>query len=303
MLSKADRDPQNEMDDGGVGPFWRAGRQHFDLGRGGVIMGILNTTPDSFSDGGVFVDLEVAVRHAVQMADEGAKIIDVGGESTRPGAADISVDEELSRVMPVILALREIDALRDVAISIDTSKAAVAASALASGADVVNDVTGLSGDPEMVDVVAEAPGVGLVIMHMLGKPRTMQRDPQYTDVVAEVGSFFVEQGRLAQSGGISADQIVFDPGIGFGKTTLHNQQLLSAIPELSETSGRPLLIGVSRKSLFAKLAGAESIENRLWPTVAMSSYCRELGAGVFRVHDVRPNAEAVKMTDAMLSAG
>ncbi len=261
-------------------------------------MGILNTTPDSFSDGGEFADLEQALAHASGMEQEGAAIIDVGGESTRPGAAEVGVEEELARVVPVIeqfFRLRQAGTL----ISIDTSKAAVARAAVEAGADVINDVTGLRGDAAMLEVVARC-GAGLVIMHMKGTPRTMQASPEYVDVVSEVREFFEERLELCQSAGIDPERICFDPGIGFGKSLQHNLELLRHLPEL-RVGTRPLLIGVSRKSFIGKLVGSDAVAERSWGTVALTAYARELGVEVHRVHEVRPNLEALRMAEAISS--
>lgn len=259
-------------------------------------MGILNTTPDSFSDGGEFSGLRAALEHAREMEAEGAAIIDVGGESTRPGAAEVEVEEELERVVPVI---REFARARRPAtmISVDTSKPEVAEAAVAAGADVINDVTGLRGDERMLEVAAEC-GAGLVVMHMKGTPRTMQASPEYADVVSEVREFFEERLESCQSAGIDPERICFDPGIGFGKSLQHNLELLRRLPEL-RVGTRPLLIGVSRKSFIGKLVGSDAVAKRSWGTVALTAYARELGVEVHRVHEVRPNLEALRMAEAI----
>jgi dihydropteroate synthase len=260
-------------------------------------MGILNVTPDSFSDGGEHCGVGTALAHARRMISEGAELIDIGGESTRPGAAEIPVDEEIARTVPVIAALRaEWDGL----ISIDTSKAAVASAALAAGADVVNDVSGLA-DPGMPDVCAKS-GCGVVVMHMQGSPRTMQAAPRYADVVAEVRAFFVERLESLVAAGIESEALCFDPGIGFGKTPTHNLALLQALGEIS-VARRPLLLGVSRKSFIGRILGTEDLDAREWPTVAITANAREKGVMMHRVHSVRPNVEALRMTEAILGAG
>lgn len=277
--------------------FWQCGAdRRLDLTRRGEIMGILNVTPDSFSDGGEYIDTAAALGHALAMLDEGAGLIDIGGESTRPGAAGVDEAEEISRVLPLIEALHR--ARPEATLSIDTSKAAVAAAAVAVGARVINDVTGLRGDPRMMELAAET-RVGVVIMHMLGTPRTMQRSPHYDDVIAEVRDFFEERFQSATAAGISPEAIVFDPGIGFGKSLEHNLALIRNLDRLV-VAGRPVLLGVSRKSFIGKLIGSDEIADRAWPTVAITSFARELGVPLHRVHEVRPNVEALRMTEAIL---
>jgi dihydropteroate synthase len=275
---------------------WQCRDHRLDLSRRGEIMGILNVTPDSFSDGGTFTQPAQAVAHAVEMLNQGAAIIDIGGESTRPGAAEVAAEEEIRRVIPAIEALHR--QRPEALISIDTSKAAVAVAALAAGARIVNDVTGLLGDPAMAQGVAQS-GAGVVIMHMLGTPRTMQHAPHYDDVVAEVRAFFERQFSAATAAGIAPETIVFDPGIGFGKNLEHNLALIRALDRLS-VAGRPILLGVSRKSFISRLTGSEKIEDRAWPTVAVTSFARELGVRLHRVHEVKPNVEALRMTEAIL---
>lgn len=270
-------------------------------------MGVLNVTPDSFSDGGEFLSPEKAVEHGLRMAAEGARIVDVGGESTRPGAKPVSVDEELRRVIPVIEKLRgKIDirstplrsAQDKFLISIDTSKAEVAEAALEAGASIVNDVTGGQGDKEMMSLVAKR-NAGFIIMHMQGDPRTMQNDPRYADVVGEVAVFFRQQYERALECGIDPMAMAFDPGIGFGKTLIHNLELLGNIERL-RVHDRPLVVGVSRKSFLGKLIDSTDMGDRLAPTVAFTSLLRGKGADVFRVHDVKENAEALRVADAIL---
>jgi dihydropteroate synthase len=258
-------------------------------------MGIVNVTPDSFSDGGLFLDAEAAVRHGRELAAEGAEILDVGGESTRPGADAVSAGEELERVGPVVEALAADDAT--IPISIDTSKRPVAEAALDAGAQIVNDVTALRGDPELASLCADR-GSGLVLMHMLGDPRTMQDDPRYGDVVDDVTAFLAERIEFATSAGVDEGQIWIDPGIGFGKTVEHNLELLRRLGELREL-GRPIVVGTSRKSFIGKLTGAE-VEGRLGGTVASNVLAYANGADVLRVHDVAPVREALTTADAIL---
>ncbi|MDZ4286386.1 MAG: dihydropteroate synthase [Prosthecobacter sp.] len=277
--------------------LWRIGKYEHDLTERGMIMGIVNVTPDSFSDGGRFLDAGRAVEHALHLVSEGADILDVGGESTRPGAEPVDEAEELRRVVPVIRAIRS---QTHTLISIDTMKAAVARAALDAGADIINDVTGLRGDPAMPRLAASCEA-GLVIMHMIGTPRTMQQQPHYDDVVVEVRDYFAARLRALEHEGIAAERIVWDPGFGFGKTAAHNLALLKALPELA-VGDRPLLVGVSRKSLISRLLGSDAMEDRDWPTVALTSHLREAGAQILRVHEVRPNLEALRMTEAILGS-
>ena len=275
--------------------LWKIGGQPIDLSAQTMIMGVLNVTPDSFSDGGEFFATEKAVEQGKRMAAEGAQIIDVGGESTRPGSEGVSVEEELARVIPVIKQLRE---SVSVFLSIDTSKAAVASAALDAGATIINDVTGGRGDPEMFALAAERKAA-LIIMHMQGTPRTMQAEPRYDDVVSEVGNFFRQQyERVLECGG-DAMAIAFDPGIGFGKTMEHNLALL-ANPERLRIDDRPLVVGVSRKSSLGKMIGSNAMEDRLAPTIAFTALLRERGANVLRVHDVKENMAALRVTEALL---
>ena len=275
---------------------WQLPRGTLDLSEQGAIVGILNVTPDSFSDGGQFLDVERAVEHALEMETAGAAMIDIGGESTRPGADRVSVDAEIARVIPVIQALRQ---RSSVLISADTTKAAVAEAALAAGADVINDITALRGDPDMRRVIAGS-RCGVVLMHMQGTPQTMQQAPVYGDVVTEVRDFLRQQLRMAVEMGIEPMRLVVDPGIGFGKTSEHNRQLLARLDEFQEL-GRPIYVGFSRKSFIAWASGSTALEDRHWPGVALTSFCRERGARVFRVHDPRPHHQALRMTEAILS--
>jgi dihydropteroate synthase len=257
-------------------------------------MGILNVTPDSFSDGGRHCGVEPALEHARQMIAEGADIIDVGGESTRPGSLPVMAEEEMRRTIPVVQALRN---EWDGWISIDTSKAEVAAGALAAGADVVNDVSGLRADPEMAALCAET-GCAVVVMHMRGTPRTMQEAPSYHNVVVEVRDFFQERLSTLTAAGIAPEALCFDPGIGFGKTSDHNLALLRALGEL-EVEGRPLLLGVSLKSFIGRLLGDNDPLMREMPTVALTATARDRGVMLHRVHAVRPNVEALRMVEAI----
>lgn len=259
-------------------------------------MGIVNVTPDSFSDGGLYLDPRAAISHGEELAAQGADILDVGGESTRPGAAEVAVDEELRRVAPVIAGL----AGSGVEISVDTSKAAVAAAALDAGATIVNDVTALRGDPEMAALVADR-GAGIVLMHMAGDPRTMQVNPEYQDVVAEVRDFLAARLAAAVAAGIEESRIWLDPGIGFGKTDQHNFELLRGLDQLAAL-GRPIVIGTSRKSFIGRADGSAT-DDRLGGTIATSILAAAAGASVLRVHDVREMSEALKLSSAILGSG
>jgi dihydropteroate synthase len=275
---------------------WKIAGEVFDLSTTGWIMGVLNVTPDSFSDGKRFFQTPQALAQARKMMAAGADIIDIGGESTRPGAEPVDAVEEKRRVIPVIKELAG-----EALISIDTSKADVAAAALDAGAKIVNDVTGGRGDEAMWPLLAER-GAGFIIMHMQGTPRTMQRAPSYRDVVAEVADFFRQQYACALKFGVDPMTLAFDPGIGFGKTLAHNLSLLKNLPRL-HVHGRPLVIGVSRKSFLGKISGHNgSIHHRLLPTVAFTSLLRMNGADVLRVHDVEENVEALRVADALRSA-
>jgi dihydropteroate synthase len=257
------------------------------------LMGVVNVTPDSFSDGGLYLDAEAAIAHGLELAAAGAEILDVGGESTRPGAEAVDEAEELRRVVPVIRGLRDAGCL----VSVDTSKAAVAAAALDAGATIVNDVTALRGDPGMATLCAER-GATVVLMHMLGEPRTMQDDPRYDDVVAEVRDFLAERLELSVAAGIAAEDVWLDPGIGFGKTAAHNMELLRRLGELREL-GRPLVIGTSRKSFIGRVDGSAAGE-RLGGTIASSVLAAAEGAAVLRVHDVAEVGQALAVAAAIL---
>lgn len=282
--------------------IWQTKTRTFDLAHRALIMGVVNVTTDSFSDGGQFRDVQTACAHARRLVAEGAEIIDIGGESTRPGAEPVSEEEELRRVLPIIERLATdiaISALRSprFAISIDTMKPAVAQAALAAGAEIVNDVTGLR-DPAMRAVV-RASGAGAIAMHMQGTPRDMQHAPHYDDVTAEIREFFRQTFDACLRCGIDPMRLAFDPGIGFGKTLAHNLALIRNLAAV-RVGGRPLVLGVSRKSFIGKALGTDAVEDRAWPTVALTSYGRAHGASVFRVHDARPNVHALRMTEAIL---
>jgi dihydropteroate synthase len=266
------------------------------LGKRTLVMGILNVTPDSFSDGGRFFALERAVEHARRLTAEGADILDIGGESSRPGAQPVPEEEELRRVVPVIRAIRQESA---VPISVDTYKAAVAEAALEAGANIVNDISALRFDPRMVTVVARA-RVPVVLMHMLGEPRTMQQNPVYTDVVREIKEFLAERIAFARAHGI--ERILIDPGIGFGKTVEHNIEILRRLGEL-QGLGCPLLIGTSRKSFIGRLGSTTAeplpIHERLEGTIASTVIAVLNGAQIVRVHDVASMKRALAIVDAV----
>jgi dihydropteroate synthase len=257
------------------------------------VMGIVNVTPDSFSDGGLYLDPDAATDHALELERAGASVLDVGGESTRPGAQPVSEAEELRRVVPVIEQLVSQGSAAQ--ISIDTSKAPVATAALKAGATLVNDVTALRGDPAMAEVVARA-GADCCLMHMLGEPRTMQHDPHYDDVVSEVKAFLEQRMEFAVARGIKEERLLLDPGIGFGKTVEHNLELLMRLDELTAL-GRPLSIGTSRKSFLGRIT-AKPVEDRIAATIATNVLAYERGARVFRVHDAGPIHDALAITAA-----
>ncbi len=267
------------------------------LGSEPVLMGVLNVTPDSFSDGGEFLDPDKAVVQAVSLLDEGALIVDIGGESTRPGSEPVSPDEELRRVMPV---LRGLLAVRpEAVVSIDTYRASTAEAALDAGAHIVNDVTALR-DPRMAGVVAER-GCSIVLMHMRGEPKSMQQGPCYEDVVREVRDFLARRTERALQAGVEEENIIIDPGIGFGKTLEHNLTLLNRIGALVEL-GFPVLVGASRKSFLGKIVDSGSPKERLFGTVATNVIAYEQGVSLFRVHDVRANREALAIAAAIRGA-
>jgi dihydropteroate synthase len=258
-------------------------------------MGIVNVTPDSFSDAGLFLDPDAAIEHGLRLADEGAGILDVGGESTRPGAEPVPEQEEIDRVLPVVEAL----AGAGRSVSIDTTKLEVARAALGAGATLVNDVSAFRFAPDMAGLVASA-GVDCCLMHMLGEPRTMQADPRYEDVVGEVKAFLEERLAFATAEGVPEERIWLDPGIGFGKTVEHNLELLRRLDEIVAI-GRPVVVGTSRKSFLGKLAGGRAEGERLPGTIATNVLALERGASVFRVHDVAPVADALKVAAATVA--
>jgi dihydropteroate synthase len=258
-----------------------------------TIMGVVNVTPDSFSDGGRYLDARAAIGHGEQLAAEGAAMLDVGGESTRPGADPVSEEEELRRVVPVVEGLAGV-----ARISIDTSKVAVAAAALDAGADYVNDVTAFRSDPDLAGLVAER-GVDCCLMHMLGTPRTMQQDPRYDDVVSEVKAFLEARLAYAVGEGVAEERVMLDPGIGFGKTVEHNLELIRRLDEIVAI-GRPVVFGVSRKSFLGKLTGRE-VGERAVATAAANVLALERGASIFRVHDVPETVDALTVAAATLT--
>jgi dihydropteroate synthase len=259
------------------------------------LMGIVNVTPDSFSDGGLFLDPERAIAHGRSLAADGADILDIGGESTRPGAEAVGAAEELARVVPVVEGL----AAGEVPVSIDTSKLRVAVAALDAGAEIVNDVTALRAEPELAGLCAER-NTEVVLMHMLGDPRTMQEDPGYDDVVDDVKAFLADRIDFATAEGIDEERIWVDPGIGFGKTVEHNLELVRRLGELADL-GRPIVVGTSRKSFIGKLTGAP-VDRRLGGTIASSVIAFANGADVLRVHDVGPVREALTVAQAILDS-
>jgi dihydropteroate synthase len=277
--------------------IWNTGRRTFDLAHRGVIMGVINVTPDSFSDGGNFIAVGTAVDHGLRLAGEGAEILDIGGESTRPGAAPVTAEEELRRVIPVIERLA---GKTSAALSIDTSKASVARAAVEAGAEIINDVTALRGDEEMARVAVESQSA-VVLMHMRGTPRTMQQDPQYGDVVTEVADHLEQRVAAARASGIENDRIAIDPGIGFGKTVEHNLQLVAGLGRFASL-GHPVLLGVSRKSFLATAAQCPEVEDRDVPTAVLTAEGYRLGARIFRVHAVRPNVQALRLAESLSSA-
>jgi dihydropteroate synthase len=266
------------------------GRHRLALDRS-LIMGVVNVTPDSFSDGGAFLDSARAIAHARSLAEEGAAILDIGGESTRPGAQQVSAAEELGRILPVLDGLREVG----VALSVDTSKPEVMRAVLAHGADMINDVYGFRA-PGALQAVARS-GAGICIMHMQGEPRSMQVAPDYDDVVSEVGAFLRERGRAAEEAGVERARIVIDPGFGFGKTVAHNLELLRRLDEIA-AMGWPLLVGISRKSTLGVITG-RPIEHRVHASVAAALLAVTKGAKIVRVHDVAATRDALTVYSAL----
>jgi dihydropteroate synthase len=274
---------------------WKIGDKVFDLSRRGMIMGVLNVTPDSFSDGNEFFERDAAIERGIEIASEGADIIDVGGESTRPGAEPVSAEEELKRVIPVI---EKLVTKIDIPISIDTSKSEVASAALDAGAAIINDVTAGRADERMLPLAATRK-VALVLMHMQGEPRTMQKNPHYGDVVREVADFFRQQYSRALECGVDPMGLAFDPGIGFGKTLEHNLSLLKNL-ECLRVQDRPLMVGVSRKAFLGKLVGSNEMSDRVAPTVALTAILRARGADILRLHDVKENRAALRTVEGIL---
>ena len=265
-------------------------------GTGPVVVGILNVTPDSFSDGADFLDPEAAAEHAATMLDEGAGILDLGGESTRPGSDPVSQEEELRRVIPVIE--RVLTVRQEAVISVDTYRAGTAAAAIEAGARIINDVTALRGDPRMASVVKEA-DCPVIFMHMQGEPKTMQREPHYEDVVREVRDFLTRRAEYAVAAGIGPENVIVDPGIGFGKNLEHNLTLLRNLDAIVDL-GFPVLIGASRKTFIGRITGVQEARKRAFGTVATTVLAYERGATFFRVHDVRANREALAVAEAVL---
>ncbi|MBN1868512.1 dihydropteroate synthase [Candidatus Sumerlaeota bacterium] len=273
--------------------LWRCGARTFVCGRRTLIAGILNVTPDSFSDGGRFFEPRRAAKRALEMVEAGADIVDVGGESSRPGAKPVTTEEEIRRVVPVIEAIRRSS---DASISIDTTKVEVARRAIDAGAEIVNDITALRGDRRMARLVAET-GVGLILMHMKGTPRTMQKAPRYRNAIEEIAGFLERRAAAARKAGVATDRICLDPGIGFGKTVEHNLQLIAAVARF-RSMGYPVLIGASRKSFIGKLTGAEA-GDRLEASLAVAAIAILRGADILRVHDVAETARAARLADAL----
>jgi len=273
--------------------IWRAGDRAWEFPRSPLIMGIVNVTPDSFSDGGQHATPAAAVAHALALAAEGADLLDIGGESTRPGAPAVSESEELARVIPVI---EQLAGQTDAALSIDTQKPAVAKAALAAGAVIINDIAANRADPKMWQI-ASAARAGYVAMHMQGTPQNMQNAPTYTDVTAEVRAFFDERLERFTEAGLDAEQVLFDPGIGFGKTVEHNLALLAGLERFKKMK-RPLLVGASRKSFIGRLTEA-AVEDRLAGSLACACRAAEAGTAVLRVHDVKETIQALQIWTAI----
>ena len=271
--------------------------RRFDLGPRTWLMGVVNVTPDSFSDGGLYLETDKAVARGLELAFEGADIIDVGGESTRPGSRPIPEEEEMERVVPVVRALRK---KTEALLSVDTTKAAVARAALDAGADIVNDTSALRADPAMAALVARS-GAALVLMHMQGTPLTMQEAPRYDDLIGEIGAFLAERMSVAAAAGIPAERLIVDPGVGFGKTYEHNLELLRR-QEVFQALGRPVLVGVSRKAFLGVILDLPPTR-RLEGTLAAAVLAVERGAHILRVHDVGPVARAVRTAEAILGDG
>ncbi len=261
-------------------------------------MGVLNMTPDSFSDGGKYLNQDVALQHASEMISEGAAILDIGGESSRPGADPVPVEEEIRRVIPTLRIIRS--AFPGIILSVDTTKSATAREALLAGADIINDVSAATADSEMAAVLKQS-GAGIILMHMQGTPKTMQINPTYSDVVAEVFEFLKQRTEALVDQGIDRQSVAIDPGYCFGKLLAHNISLVRNLKKFKEIQ-RPIVVGVSKKSMIPQLLSQPRLpmKDRIWPTVAFTSILREEGAHVFRVHEVKPNLDALRMTEAIL---
>lgn len=275
---------------------WPCRSRTLKLGERTLVMGILNVTPDSFSDGGHFIDPNAAVDHALEMVVQGADIIDIGGESTRPGADPVSADDEIRRTAPIIEKVRE---QSDIPISIDTTKSNVARLALEAGADIINDISALESDPDMAGLAAES-GAGLILMHMKGSPRTMQSNPAYGNVIEEVCDYLKARIDLAIQHGVARDRIVIDPGIGFGKTMEHNLALLRGLPALAECDC-PLLVGASRKSFIGQLTGRTAPIDRRAGSLGAAAWAVANGTHILRVHDVLDTCDVCRMLDTFIS--
>ncbi len=273
----------------------KARHYEFAFPRSAMVMGILNVTPDSFSDGGLFYLPEAAIKRGLDLVKEGADILDIGGESSRPGAEAVSESDEIKRILPV---LEKLAGQIKVPISIDTMKPAVARAALGAGASIVNDVAANRDDPRMFEVVAEA-GAAYVIMHMQGEPQTMQKNPRYADVVSEVGEFFAERMNRLNGLGISREQIILDAGIGFGKTTEHNLKLLAALNSFTKLN-RPILLGASRKGFISEVTGARAAAERLAGSLACACWGVAAGVNIIRAHDVAATKQAIRMTEGIM---
>jgi dihydropteroate synthase len=282
--------------DGQPGQTFRAGPHVLDLAERVHVMGILNVTPDSFSDGGEFLRPSIAVERALAMVDEGADIIDIGGQSSRPGSQPVPEDEELERVLPVI---EQVCQAWEGPVSIDTYRARVASEALRAGASIVNDITAFSSEPDMAGVAAAA-GAGVVLMHMRGTPATMQQETEYGDLMGEIAAVLSDAVDRALEAGVGADQIAVDPGIGFGKTTGHNLAILRRLPELAAL-GKPVLVGPSRKSFIGNVLDLP-VDERLEGTLAAVAYAIAQGARIVRVHDVKPTVRVARMVEACISS-
>jgi dihydropteroate synthase len=273
---------------------WSFLKQRLVIGARPLVMGIVNVTPDSFSDGGKFNSTDRAVEHALRLVADGADMLDIGGESSRPGSRPVPLDEELSRVVPVV---RELAGKTTIPISVDTTKAEVARQTLAAGAAIINDITAGRGDPEVIEVV-RASGAGVILMHMQGTPETMQQNPTYSDVVGEVRDFLIERVRAFVAAGVEFERIAIDPGIGFGKTYDHNLTLLRRLGDLLAI-GRPIVLGVSRKGFLGQISRRPA-EERVIASIAAACYCSAHGAAhVLRVHDVAQTVDAAKVIGAI----